>query len=127
MKNAWIIPVMLAGLFLAACSHRTEKAPPVSSEPLAVQISLSTNVIRIGDLVQATVTADHPAGGLLQWPALGRGKEIIVRDQKIADTQLSTNRIRSTARYQLTSFVTGTHELSRQPVTFAATDGTTLS
>ena len=120
-----------AGLCLLALlgeGCRREMAVPPPATPAggtALTATLSTNVIRIGDLLRLQVTAEHPAGHQLQFPALARDKAIIVRDQQQHTQPLAAHRARTTCDYVITSLVTGQYDFVTNQVTWRLPDGTT--
>ncbi len=118
----WLLAAVLAGL---GCGGRKEAAAPPPAGGTALTATLSTNIIRIGDLLRLQVTAEHPADHQLQFPALARDKAIIVRDQQQHTQPLPAHRARTTCDYVITSLVTGQYDFVINRVTWRLPDGTT--
>ena len=105
-----------AGLRLAAAACELLVAagcgpagPRDSGAPLDVHLALSTNTIHVGTPVTAVVTVYHAPGTSVTLPETGRGREIVVRDRARDSREAGPGRLRTEARYTLTSFVLGEH------------------
>lgn len=109
-------------LILAGCRPHA----PVKSDlvDFAVQAALSTNVLRVGDIAELTLTAAHPAGSRFEPPRLDRDAEIVVREQRLGSEPLADGRLMSRAAYRLTSLALGEHTVSTGEVAFVLADGT---
>ncbi|HOW98958.1 MAG TPA: hypothetical protein PK634_14355, partial [Kiritimatiellia bacterium] len=121
--------VGLSGLLLFAavagpsCGPRSR--PAKSDLPdFAVQAALSTNVLRVGDVAELTLTAAHPAGSRWEPPRVDREAEIVVREQRQGSEPLADGRVLSRATYRLTSLALGEHVVSTGEVAFVLADGT---
>ena len=64
------LPVMAAAALLCPVGCRKQAEPDRVPGELTALLQLSTNVIRIGDLVTAQLVVNHPAGGDIQLPGL---------------------------------------------------------
>lgn len=122
-----LIPITLAGiLLLASCRRDNEgSSKAVDSSPLSV--NLSTNVVRVGDVFQMTLTAEYPHTDTLAVPEFTQGKNLIVRNRQEKKQTLADSRIRTTLKYDLTSFVVGAHTIGTGAVQFVHSNGTTTS
>jgi hypothetical protein len=113
---------LLAG---GGCSRETGEQPP--DKPLAASLNLSTNTIRVGDAVTATLTVYHPTNGAVNLPGLDRDRELKIRSFEEETQSVSSFHARSVYTYQLTSFATGNHLIATGAITCATTDGQTLT
>ena len=111
--------VLLTGLS-GGCRKEAAVAPAGGTTLTA---SLSTNTIRIGDLLRLRVTAEHPAGYQVLLPNLARDKAVIVRDQQQQTQPLPAQRARTTCDYVITSLVTGQYDFVTNRVTWQLPDG----
>ena len=122
------LQLAIIGLTIAcltpACRRTAEQLQ--TAEPFAVGVSLSTNVIHVGDVIRLTLTAVHPRDYQMTPPEIGRGKEIVVRNQTEKTKAEGTNNVRTTLSYEFTSFVVSNHTISTGAVIFAKQDGTTV-
>lgn len=119
----YFVPVL--GLVIAAIigCHR-QPAPAPAGDTLTV--ALSTNTIRVGDLIRLRLTAVHGTNLHLNPPELGQGKDILVRGRRDAAERLPGGRVREVLDYAITSLVTGHHVLATSPgVVWTRPDGTT--
>ena len=116
---------MAAGaLLLTSCRRGADgTSKPADASPLSV--SLSTNVVRVGDVFQMTLTAEHPPTDTLAVPELSQGKDLIVRNRQEMTTPAAGGRVTTTLRYDLASFVLGDHTICTGNVQFVHGDGTT--
>ncbi len=112
--------------FLAAAGCHKSVAP-LPSEDYSFSISLSTNAIRVGDLIQLTLTAAHPADARVELPDISRGNEIIVRNQQASTQVFKNDQARSIVQYQITSFDVGSHLVSSGTVQFVKSDGSVVA
>ncbi|MFH0952768.1 MAG: hypothetical protein V1873_00395 [Verrucomicrobiota bacterium] len=119
-------PILLLLLFLLAAGCRRAEpppAPPTPEGPLGLTASLSTNVVRVGDVFRLTLTASQPAGSRLVMPELAGGKEVVVRNQQMKTGKPSGGLETITVTYDLASFVVGQHTVSSGEVQCVAADG----
>ncbi len=116
--------LLVALLGSAACNRRTAPTPPAEpTGPLNLTAVLSTNAVRVGDIVQLTLTADHPRDARLQIPDFSNGKDIVLRDQKTRTQGLPDGKARTIAQFRLTSFTVGTHTVCTGSVECVQKDG----
>ena len=96
--------LLLAGLFASGCR---EHAAPATSAPAPDEVSahLSTNAVHVGDPVTLDLRVPHPPSATVDWPRLGDGKKIVVRDQGFDRLDTTT----SVARWTLISYELGQH------------------
>jgi hypothetical protein len=129
MKRAgsMFIVTALAGVLTLASCHRHDgaSAQPTGSSPLSV--SLSTNVIRVGDVFRMTLTAVHLPTDTLAVPELTQGKDVVVRNRQESKHPLAGGQVQTTLKYDLTSFVVGDHSVRTGNVQFVHGDGTTTA
>ena len=122
---ALLVPILLLA---AACSRAPAPAPAPATAPAVadVRATLSTNSIRIGDLVTLDLQVAHPVGTRVELPSLARGRQIVVRN-----TQALTNRTDTTGssdfRITLTSLEVGDHVLSTNAIQVIGTNGPALT
>ena len=119
----YFVPVL--GLVIAAIigCHR-QQAPAPAGDSLSV--ALSTNAIRVGDLIRLRLTAVHGTNVHLNPPELGQGKDILVRARRDTAERLPDGRVREVLDYAITSLVTGQHVLATSPgIVWTRPDGTT--
>lgn len=114
-------------LALTACSRTPSQTSAEATGTSPLSVSLSTNMIRVGDVFRATLTAVHPASDALSVPDLSQGKDLVVRNRQAGRKVLADGRVQSTEAYDLTSFVVGEHTLSTDAVQFVHNDGTTTA
>ena len=60
-------------LLLIAAGCAKKPAPETADGPLSLKITLSTNVIHVGDTVTLNLDAIHPTGTVLRIPEVSRG------------------------------------------------------
>lgn len=118
--------IMVGLVALLGCRRRAPPAPTAAEGPLGLAASLSTNVVRVGDVFQLTLTASRPAGSRLVMPELTRGKEVVVRNQQMKRGKPSGGRESTTVTYDLASFVVGLHTVSSGTVQCVAADGAAI-
>lgn len=120
--------ILLAGAITAAgpgCSRKTPAQP--ASHDFRAEVSLSTNAIRVGDVLTLELRIDHPEGGRLSVPDPGRDKDIVIRHRDSRTETLDNQWVRTVATFVLTSFTVGEHSLPTGTVTYTSGDATPLS
>jgi hypothetical protein len=117
--------LLLACLALAACERAPAPAIP-AARPLDVATSLSTNVIRIGDLCDWTVTVVHPDDSEVYVPDPSKERAILVRTRATDDTTLEDGHILTTIRHTISSLEPGTYDLVTNALRCVRSDGTVL-
>ncbi|MCX6998393.1 MAG: hypothetical protein NTV49_15230 [Kiritimatiellaeota bacterium] len=121
--RGWLGPGMvLLACLVGGCRQKAARSPAGGTTLTA---NVSTNVIRIGDLLRLRVTAEHPAGYQVLLPNLARDKAVIVRDQQQQTQPLPAQRARTTCDYVITSLVTGQYDFVTNRVTWQLPDGQT--
>ena len=122
MRNYVQLVLWLLTALIIGCNRHATPLPPKS----ALTVAISTNNIRIGDLIHLRLTSVHPTNLHLNPPDLGRGKEILVRERREYGEKLPDGRIRDVVDYTITSLVTGNHVLATSPgLVWVRPDGTT--
>ena len=97
--------------------------PDPASPPLTVEVLASADRIRIGDPVRVDLVAEHPEDAVLQIAApIPDTLAVLNRDR--FSRSLRSGRMRTTFRYDLTSFVLGSHTALVGRVTAARRGGT---
>lgn len=117
--------VFLLLSFLVACDRQEVTQETNSGDSVSVNIILSTNTIHIGDLLQATLTVDYPAGETVIIPDLGRNKHVIVRQKQRTDQDAPNGRKRTVQNYSITSLCIGEQELGPGTISYIQTNGLT--
>ncbi|TAN35630.1 MAG: hypothetical protein EPN23_10665 [Verrucomicrobia bacterium] len=102
------------------------RQPPITPAKSPLSVAISTNNIRIGDLIHLQLTSVHPTNLHLNPPDLSHGKEIIVRNRQEFGEKMPDGRVRETVNYTITSLVTGNHVIVTSPgIVWTRPDGTT--
>jgi hypothetical protein len=114
--------ILLASLLLG-CRKTSETS--ASSTNLVATATLSANVIHVGDLVTLRVDVAHPDGCEVQMPELGRGREIVVRDQRRLP-QPDKRASGDSFVYSLTSLSVSNHVVSTNVIRCVRADGSAL-
>ena len=107
------------------CSRKSQTA--TVPHDFHAELSLSTNSIRVGDVLTLTLKVNHPAGGRLSIPDLALDKDIVIRRHDSRTEALDDQWVRTTTTFALTSFAVGEHALPTGTVTFATTGADPLS
>lgn len=123
--RAAAIAVLLAA-FGVSCSKAPE-SPAAPDAPLAIQASLSTNTVFVGDVFELRVKVTHPAGAAVNLPTIARGKELIVRNETSQLRAVGDARAETEYAFQAASLVVGRHVVSTGVVQCVTADGNTLS
>ena len=109
-------------LALGLTSGCTRPAPAPVADAGPVQATLSTNRVHVGDPVDLQLTIRHPVPMTVDWPPLGQGKQLVVRDQTFEQPSPTS----AVARWSLTSFALGQHAVWSGTVALVLGDGTRL-
>lgn len=112
----------IAALLLVACQPGDDDSAAVSTDPYGVHVALSTNRITVGDLVELTIVARHPADTRVELPPFRQADPIEVRDRATQRRPMQQDRQESTFQFTLTSFELGSHVIATGTVSFAAAD-----
>ncbi len=97
--------LLLAGLFASGCRERAADSAAPTQSPDEVSARLSTNAVHVGDPVTLDLRVPHPPSATVDWPRMGDGKKIVVRDQGFDRLDTTT----SVARWTLMSYELGQH------------------
>lgn len=116
--------LVAAGL-LAGCSAALESAPELTAgRDAAITAALSTDQIRIGDLVTVTVTVLHRPGSVVTFPDLAQGKDVIVREVHYTTNTLANGLMQTAQKLRVTSLVVTNHILAEgAQITLATPQG----
>ena len=97
--------LLLAGLLGAGCRDRASEPAITRETPDGLRVHLSTNSVHVGDPFLLDLRVQHPASASVDWPRLGDGKKIVLRDQGFDRLDATT----SVARWTLMSYELGQH------------------
>jgi len=111
-----------AGACLALAASCGREAAPADSAPLAVEVALSTNVIHVGDPVDVILTVRHPDGAPPEWPEPA-ATGVVTRSRSVETRRAAAGRAVTRARYTVTSFDVGEHEVFTGAVRAVAAGG----
>ena len=117
----WVLALLLLACCGAGCRDHTALPPDVESGP-DVRLRLSTNQVYVGDVVEVELQVAHPAGTRVEWPPVGQGKQVVVKDH--ATDLISTTT--SVARWSVLSYEIGQHNLWTGSLALVDTDGTRM-
>ena len=112
-------------IFAIACGLLTgcgkvETLPP---DGFTVHATLNADTLTVGDPVTLTLTARHPAGSTINFPNIGKGKEIVVSGRASENRKLSETVLESEEIYHLTSFRIGDWNVVTNPVVCTFSNG----
>jgi len=108
----------IAILLLTGCENAT-----LPEGGFAAKAVLSEEALHIGDVVTLTLTAHHAPGSTVQFPTIGKGKEVIVRGRSIDDSVPAEGVLQTEQIVQLTSLRTGNWLITTNPVVCTFADG----
>lgn len=116
--------ILLLGvaLFAGACTRSTDRIDTWSP---GLHASLSTNVLRVGDVTTLSLTWTHEPGAVLELPELDRERELVILDT--GERHLPPTEGFETTVYDLrfTSFAPGEHLVSTGEVVEVTSAGET--
>jgi hypothetical protein len=100
---------------VAGCSKTAPPPPELpAGQDFSISAAMSTNQIRIGDIVEVTLTALHRDGTTVGFPNPARGKDVVVRDAK-TETAAFANGVRRTVQHiRLTSMTVTNHVIAEK-------------
>jgi hypothetical protein len=104
--------LILLGLIGSSCDKQQKAEPFVPEGIFDVNVVLSTNIITVGELVDATIEVYHPPAGLATVPEIDRRPDIVVRKRSSSSEAFSEDLAVTRIAYQLTSYRVGLHALS---------------
>ena len=117
----WTLAIALLALGGAGC--RDQSPAPVADDSWNdVRLQLSTNQVYVGDVVEVELRVAHPAGSRVEWPPVGQGKQIVIKDYATDQSSATT----SVARWSVLSYEIGQHNLWTGSLTLVTTDGTRM-
>ena len=100
----------LAAAALLGCSQPAPPPPELpAGQEFSVSAAMSTNQIRIGDVVDVTLTALHRDGTTVGFPNPASGKDVVVRDAKTETETLANGLLRTVQKIRLTSMTITNH------------------
>ena len=103
---------LLALALTTGCGSKDTEAPFAPTGEFDVNVVLSTNLITVGETINARIDVFHPADGLATIPELDRRPEIVVRDRRSSTEAYDEQLAITTVNYVLTSYRVGIHSLS---------------
>ena len=107
---AWKTFPALAVLALAGCSRPAPPPPELpAGQDFSISAAMSTNRIRIGDIVEVTLTALHRDGTTVGFPNPARDKDVVVRDAQTDSAVLPNGLRRTVHKLRLTSLTVTNH------------------
>ena len=111
-STLWKTFPAVAAAILVGCSKPEPRAPALpAGQSVSISAAMSTNQIRIGDLVDVTLTILHPAGTTVGFPNPGNGKDVIVRDAKTETHTFSNGVSQTVQKLRVTSMTVTNHIL----------------
>jgi len=113
---AWITILFLP----SGCSPRSEdgQEDTLTTGELTLQVRASGNSILVGDPYEVTLSAICPTNGRVDFPELGREKDIVVLDRKWSEKLLSDGLRKTELSMKITSFRLGEHPLCTDPALY---------
>jgi len=105
-------------LLLTGCGK-----PTLPAGGFAAKAVLSEETLHIGDVVTLTLTAHHAPGSTVQFPNIGKGKEVIVRGRSVDNSVPAEGILQTEQIVQLTSLRTGNWMITTNPVVCTFADG----
>lgn len=116
LESAFIhVAPLLLFLSVAGCKPAAPKVLP--QDQLTVEYSIDRENILVGDPVELIVTAYFPTNGTLEFPELGRAKDIILLKRDWESVPRDDGLQQTESRYSLTSFRLGEHFISTNTIT----------
>ena len=115
MTRGAMYMIALCAVVAVGCTNREADVP---DEPLHAALTLSTNMLHVGDQASMALTVYHPTAGDLHVPDLNEGASLLIRDQSIDTKPLTDERARTIHTYAFTSFATGQHVVATNQITF---------
>ena len=119
----WKTGTALAAVALLGCA----KSPPPPALPagqdFALTAEMSTNRIRIGELVDVTLTALHREGTTVGFPDPAQGKDVIVRDAQTQTETFPGGLARTVQKLSLTSMTITNHVIGENTAIVISTPG----
>ena len=114
---------ILFASFFAAILSGCEK-PSLPEGGFSAKALLSEEVLRVGDIVTLTLTTLHPPESSVEFPPVGKAKEVLVRGRAVDTSVLSKGVLKTEQIIQLTSLRTGNWLVTTNPVICTFSDGT---
>jgi hypothetical protein len=127
-STVWKTFLAIAFLALAGCSKPETQLPMLpAGQDFSISAAMSTNQIRIGDLVDLTLTALHRDGTTVAFPELASGKDIVVRDAKTTQETFTNGLVRTKQSLRLTSLTVTNHVIGEKVSILISTPAGTLT
>lgn len=113
-------PLLLLALaaLAAACGPHHPPAADAGDAPVA---ALSTNSVRVGDVVNLRLTVPRPAGGRVELPDLNQGRAVVVREVRQPEGEQTATR--AVYDIALTSLMPSNHVLAPGGIVLVDTQG----
>ncbi len=106
----------------AGCSKPAPPPPELpAGQEFSVSAAMSTNRIRIGDIVDVTLAVLHRDGAAIGFPNPARGKDVVVRDAKTETEAFPNGLRRTTQKLRLTSLSVTNHIVGENAVLLIST------
>jgi len=113
MKLLNPILICLSVVSVFGCKQE-EKALP-QDQP-TVEWNCPTNAIHVGDPVELLVTAYFPTNGVIEFPEIGREKDVVLLNRDWQNIPREDALTQAEVRYSLTSFRLGDHKVSSSQI-----------
>ena len=110
-------------VFVLAASTTSAAAQELPAPP-SLRVSVDTTAITVGDRLRLTVTVEHAADAVVQWPDSLNLAPFEVLGAVVSPVTVADGRAASTAVLTLTAFELGELELPSFPVSVASPGGT---
>ncbi len=111
-------------LWLAAAGAASSAAAQELPAPPSLRVSVDTTAITVGERLRLTVTVEHAADAVVQWPDSLNLAPFEVLGAVVSPVTVADGRAASTAVLTLTAFELGELELPSFPVSVASPGGT---
>ena len=112
----------------AGCSKPAPPPPEIpAGQNFSISATMSTNQIRIGDIVDVTLTALHRDGTVVGFPDPAKGKDVVVRDVQVATEDLPNGLRRTVQKLRLTSLTVTNHLIGEKAAILISTPAGTIT
>ena len=123
--SAALFAGMLLCVLTSGCLEKNAQ-PFEPTEPFDINVTLSTNVITVGDTIDAMIEVYHLPDGYATIPELDHRPEVVVRSRNSSSEAYSDELAVTRIEYTLTSYRVGIHPLSTGTVSCAINGQDTL-
>ena len=115
-KASASICVYLWFLLVVVLTGCKQEEKPLPQDRLTVEWSFTTNTIHVGDPVDLVVNAYFPTNGVIEFPEIGREKEVVLLNRDWQNIPREDALAQAQVCYSLTSFRLGNHEVSSKKI-----------